>query len=337
MHPTRRALVLVSVLAGAGVSALGAWGTAPGANGDLVFRRYFDDSHTRGAIFITNATGTRVRQLTRPQKNVLDNVPDWSPDGRHVAFQRVDPNGCGPRCETDDIWVVTSDGKRLTRVAYDVAGKGCYRPGSGSAGGVCRNAPGWSPDGKRIAFTCEVLPKGERTCVVNADGTGLRELAQTPGTGEEDVWPQWSPDGRRLVVQRQLGNRRAVFVLDADGRNPHRITPWSLRGGEPDWSPDGMRIVFTSNEDGPAKISANLYVVRLDGSGLTQLTHASGGHVQYLSASFSPDGKWLTVSRTPGSGKNGNADVYVMHADGSGLSQVTRAAAWDSSTDWGSR
>ena len=48
--------------------------------------------------------------------------------------------------------------------------------------------------------------------------------------------------------------------------------------------------------------------------------------MQYLSASFSPDGKWMTVSRTPGSGKKGNADVYVMRADGTGLRQVTRDA-----------
>jgi len=337
MTAARSALVMLIVSAGAGVVAFSAWGTAPGENGDLVFRRYFDDSHTWGAIFSTTPSGRNVRQVTHPSKGVLDNVPDWSPDGRHIAFQRVDQNGCGPRCETDEIWVVTSDGKSPTRVAYDSDGKGCYRPGAGSAGGVCRNAPGWSPDGRRIAFTCETLPRGERTCLVNADGSGLHELRQTPGTGEEDVWPQWSPDGRRLVVQRQLGNRRAVFVIDADGGNPRRLTPWSLRGGEPDWSPDGKRIVFTSNEDGPASVSANLYTVRPDGTGLTQLTHASGGHIQYLSASFSPDGRWLTTSRTPGSGRKGNADVYVLRADGTGLRQVTRAPAWDSSTDWGSR
>jgi Tol biopolymer transport system component len=328
---------LLIVSAGAGILALGAWGTAPGANGDLVFRRYFDDSHTWGAIFTTTTSGRNVRQLTHPPKGVLDNVPDWSPDGRHIAFQRVDPNGCGPGCETDDIWVVTDDAKSLLRVASDPAGKGCFAHGH-VAGGICRNAPGWSPDGRRIAFTCELQPKGQRTCVINADGTGLRELAQTPGAAaEEDTWPQWSPDGRRLVVQRSLGDRRAVFVIDAEGGNPRRLTPWSLRGGEPDWSPDGSRIVFTSNEDGPSKVSANLYTVRPDGRGLMQLTHARGGHVQYLSASFSPDGRWLTVSRTPGSGKNGNADVYVMHVDGTGLRQVTRAATWDSSTDWGSR
>ena len=183
MNATRRALAVLIVAAAAGIAVCGACGTAPGANGDLVFRRYFDDSHTWGAIFTTTPSGTRIRQLTHPPKGVLDNVPDWSPDGRHIAFQRVDPNGCGAGCETDDIWVVTSDGKNLTRVAYDPAGKGCFSHGR-SAGGICRNAPGWSPDGKQIAFTCESQPKGQRTCVINADGTGLHELAQTPGTGE---------------------------------------------------------------------------------------------------------------------------------------------------------
>jgi len=108
-----------------------------------------------------------------------------------------------------------------------------------------------------------------------------------------------------------------------------------------DWLPDlggrGDRILFTSNQDGPASVSANLYTVRPDGSGLTQLTHARGGSVQYLSASFSPDGDWITAARTPGTGKAGNADVFVMRADGTDLRRVTRSEAWDSSTDWGQR
>ena len=336
MNRARHAAVLALVAAGAAIAAAAASGTAPGSNGDLVFRRYFDDSHRWGAIFTVTPGGGRARQITHPPLGVLDNVPDWSPDGKRVAFQRVDPNGCGTGCETDEILVVTRDGKSVVRVAYDGAGKGCVKAGK-SADGFCRNAPGWSPDGRRIAFSCESLPKGERVCVVDADGSGLRQLTQTPGTGESDEWPQWSPDGRRLAVQRVIDDRRAVFVIDADGSHPHRLTPWSLRGGEPDWSPRGDRIVFTSNQDGPSSVSANLYTVRPDGSGLTQLTHARGGSVQYLSASFSPDGKWLTVSRTPGSGKGGNADVFVMRADGTDLRRVTRSAAWDSSTDWGTR
>jgi Tol biopolymer transport system component len=336
MRRPRLVLVLGLAIAGCAVGAATAWGTAPGGNGDLVFRRYFDDGHHWGAIFTASPAGTRLRQITRPPRGVLDNVPDWSPDGRHVAFQRVDPNGCGPRCETDEIIVVTRDGKTLVPVAHDAEGKGCFTGGR-SAGGICRNAPGWSPDGRRIAFTCESLPHGERTCVVNADGSGLRELTQTPDAGESDEWPQWSPDGTRLAVQRVIGERRAVFVLDADGTHPRRLTPWALRGGEPDWSPRGDRIVFTSNENGPESVSANLYTVRPDGTGLTQLTHARGGTVNYLSASFSPDGAWLTFARTPGTGREGNADVFVMRADGTDPHPVTRSTAWDSSTDWGER
>jgi len=329
-------LILVGVVTVFASVAAAAWGTAPGKNGDLVFRRYFDKSHSWGALFTADPSGKRLRQITHPPRGVLDNVPDWSPDGRRVAFQRVDPNGCGAGCETDDIYVARSDGSELTRVAYDPPSKGCVRNGS-SAGGICRNAPAWSPDGTLIAFSCDSLPRGERICVIHADGSAVRELAQTPPSGVSDEWPQWSPDGAKIVVQRVLGNKRALFVTTSDGSKPRRLTAWALRAGEPDWSPDGARIVFTSNQDGPKGVSANLYTIRPDGTGLAQLTHARGGSVQYLSASFSPDGKWLTVSRTPGAGKDGNADVYVLHADGTGLRPVTRTAIWDSSTDWGSR
>ena len=336
MKRARHALILGTVSAAAAIGALSAQATAPGTNGELVFRRYFDATHHSGAIFTVAPNGARVRQITHPARGVLDNVPDWSPDGMRIAFQRVDPNGCGKGCETDEILVVARGAKSIVRVAYDAVGKGCFERGR-SAGGSCRNAPGWSPNGKTIVFTCESWPKGQRICVVNADGSGLRQLVQTPGSGESDDWAQWAPSGTRLTVQRRIGNRRAVFVIDADGTHPRRLTPWALRGGEPDWSPGGDRILFTSNQDGPASVSANLYTVRPDGSGLTQLTHARGGSVQYLSASFSPDGDWITAARTPGTGKAGNADVFVMRADGTDLRRVTRSEAWDSSTDWGQR
>ena len=71
--------------------------------------------------------------------------------------------------------------------------------------------------------------------------------------------------------------------MDADGANAKQVTSWALRGGQPDWSPDGKRLVFYSNRDGPQAVSANLYTVAPDGSGLRQLTHARGGKVQYLS------------------------------------------------------
>ena len=61
--------------------------------------------------------------------------------------------------------------------------------------GIPGNEPVWSPDGTRLAFT---LPTAYSTDVfiVNADGTGFRNLSNTPNY---NFWPSWSPDGTKLA------------------------------------------------------------------------------------------------------------------------------------------
>jgi Tol biopolymer transport system component len=332
-------LFIGSALALIGVTA--ALATLPAQNGKLAFRRLFNRQQTWGALFTANPDGTDIRQITHPAKSVSDIEPDWSPDGRLIVFQRIDVRGCGADCETDEIDVVSSDGSRLTRLAHDAPGEGCIRGGQ-PAGGICRGVPAWSPDGKRIAFQCEVQPSSSdpgysRICVMNADGSNVRTLPQDPPAGLSDSAPSWSPDGKQIAIGRGVHDSRAVFVMHADGSNARQVTPWSLRGGQPDWSPDGKRLVFYSNWEGPATTSANLYTIGVDGTGLRQLTRAHGGEVQYLSASYSPDGRWIAFSRKPGAGSSGNADVYVMRTDGSHVRNVTHSAVWDSGVDWGPR
>ena len=339
-----QAIAAVLVIAIFGAAASVAWGTAPGRNGKLAFRRYLDADHTWSALFTGNRDGSALRQLTHPARRVLDIEPDWSPNGRRIVFQRVSLDGCGPECETDEIYLVNNDGSGLKALTHNEAGKGCLQHDQ-PAGGTCRGVPGWSPNGKQIAFECAVLTAKEANpylggiCVMDADGSHVRQLPQTPATGAGDSAPAWSPDGRRLAFQRVLlaGNRDAVFVMSADGSKPRRVTPWPLRAGQPDWSPDGRRILFYSNWGGPSTVSANLYTISPSGRGLKQLTHARGGSVQHLSATFSPDGKWITFARTPGTGKGGNADIFTMRADGTRVRNVTRSASWDSGVDWGPR
>jgi TolB protein len=329
-------------LAGVAVSVAGA--TAPGKNGKLAFRGYLDADHTWSALFTANPDGSATRQITHPPRRVLDIEPDWSPDGKQLVFQRVSLDGCGPDCETDQIYRLNSGGAGLKALAAESGGKGCIRR-SQPAGGTCRGVPAWSPDGKQIAFECAVLTPAQtnpylgRICVMNADGSDVHRLPQTSAASAGDSAPTWSPDGRRIAFQRALngGQRDAVFSMNADGSRQRRVTPWSLRAGQPDWSPNGRRILFYSNWDGPSSVSANLLTVSPTGSGVRQLTHARGGRVQHLSATFSPDGKWITFASTPGTGNDGNADIYVMRADGSRVRNVTRSARWDSGVDWGPR
>ena len=333
---------MVFMVVVAGMTASLAWGTAPGRSGKLAFRRYLDKDHTWSALFTANPDGAGVRQITRPARRVLDIEPDWSPNGKQLVFQRVSLDGCGPDCETDEIYRVDSDGSGLTALAHDESGKGCTMRDQ-PAGGVCRGVPTWSPNGKQIAFECAVLtaaatnPYLGRICVMNADGSDVRQLPQSPGVGVGDSAPAWSPDGRRIAFQRVQGDRDAVFVMNADGSGPRRVSPWALRAGQPDWSPDGGRILFYSNWGGPTSVSANLYAISPKGAGLKQLTHARGGKVQHLSATFSPDGKSIAFGRTPGTGKEGNADIFTMRADGTRVRNVTRSPSWDSGVDWGPR
>lgn len=101
----------------------------------------------------------------------------------------------------------------------------------------------------------------------------------------------------------------------------------------PDWSPDGKWILFHSHgDDGKQN---NLFLVHPNGADLHRITHTHGGTYHWLSSSFSPDGTMITVSRAPGVGKAGRADVYVMNVDGTGLFDVTSSGSWESNNDWG--
>ncbi|MDP9220506.1 MAG: hypothetical protein M3P23_08200 [Actinomycetota bacterium] len=317
--------------------------TFSGDNGRIAFRRYFDADRTRGAVFTVRPDGSGERQVTYPPAGYLDDDPDWSPDGRQLAFIRVNKNGCGTDCLYASLFVVNADGSHLKQLTSSTPGVDCAN------GGGCAAGPAWSPDGKTIAFQRQTGPLVDdewtetAIYIIGADGSGLTQVTQKvhPTTGFDDA-PQFSPDGRTLAFERN--NIRgalplfgvAVFTVGVDGRHERRLTPWSLRAGDTtDWSPDGQRILFESNEEGPSTKSANLYTVRKDGTDLRQLTFAHGGTVQYFASSYSPDGRRITFARTPGIGPDGNADVYTMNVDGTHVRRVTNNALWDSRPDWG--
>jgi Tol biopolymer transport system component len=131
----------------------------------------------------------------------------WAPDGTAIAYS--DPSG--------GVFVVSADGS----VRYRIADRGAplWSPDGSriaivldgrltlmdrTGGRATRLGPGvaaaadWSPDGTRLSFST-----GNALYVVNADGTGLREVA--------DAWfGAWSPDGRRLAIDGTMSDTDCV-------------------------------------------------------------------------------------------------------------------------------
>ena len=299
--------------------------------GRLAFRRYLDDAQTHGAIFTINPDGSDEKQLTEPPDGLVDDHPDWSPDGKRIAFERC---GEGEPCQ---VLTVGADGGTPT----EVRAKCELKP-------TCDLAhPAWTPDGRLLVTLAqgrERMNPGTGEGWIQQSGIELLDLdsgrqrtivERRNWTGDAGT-PAASPDGRTVVYRRWNSWRskppeaQGIFAVDFDGSDHRRLAPWNLGGGDhPVFAPDGT-VLFRSFAQDDTKQS-DYWTVRPDGKDLTRLTRYKQGTL-VLSTSYSPDGAWIVHATN---GVDGNADVFVMRADGTGNQPVTRSKLWDSAPDWG--
>jgi TolB protein len=161
--------------------------------------------------------GTGAHRITSSAPD--DNSPTWSPDGRRIAFSRV-----------DELFVVPSGGGSARRIGQGVGGEALD--------------PAWSPNGKLIAY--DYRPPGfsiREIWVVRPDGTGARQVTRIR---EVSTQPAWSPDGRRIVFQSNAqGGHVEIYSIGLDGLGLRRETRSDIDTFDPDWSPNGREIAFS--------------------------------------------------------------------------------------------
>ena len=184
----------------------------------------------------------------------------------------------------------------------------------------------WSADGKRIAYTSEDH-EGRRT----VQHVALDELVPTPivfgSEGETD--PAWSPTESLIVFAKLKANGESdgIFL-----RDPSNVNIVQLTAGPhhfPTWAPDGKRIAYVSTQNDGQQ---DIYVLNVSALGPTSepLRITQDGADDYK-PEWSRDGKRIAFI----SDRSGNADVYTIGPDGSGLAMITQNAVNELSVQWG--
>ena len=182
--------------------------------------------------------------------------------------------------------------------------------------------PDWSPDGSQIAFFAADWPSVRQDIfTVNADGSNLLNLTNTPQVVDED--PEWSPDGSKIIFQSDRDGNFEIYVMNPDGSQPQNLTRNPGRDYWPDWfMPPETKIAFVSDHSGrpqiylmPAPGAQTQEVV--DVSDLQPLT--SGRYDNYF-PSWSPDGTQIAYY-THFSMQSWA--IMIMNADGSNPRQLT--------------
>ncbi|MFQ5927836.1 MAG: TolB family protein, partial [Terriglobia bacterium] len=235
-------------------------------------------------IYVMDTAGGRRRRVSTGLGRTTCSY--FFPEGQRILYSsthHADPR-CPPRPDysrgyvwtlnpTYDIFTARADGSALRPLTTT--------PGYDAEATIARDG--------RIVFT-STRDGDLEIYTMNGDGSGVRRLTHRVGY---DGGAVFSPDGSKIAWRAQYPTEREeiaeyqallkeglvrparleLWVMDADGSNQRQLTRNGAANFAPAFHPDGERIIFASNLHDPQGRNFDLYLIRVDGTGLERVTY----------------------------------------------------------------
>src|ERR1700682_690776 len=187
--------------------------------------------------------------------------------------------------------------------------------------------PRWSPDASRIAFTCFAAGASAvvspQICMYSVDANKVVSFPRFRGSNSA---PPCSPDGSQIMFSSSMGGNPDLYVVDANGSRPKRVTYSTAASTSPSWHhKTGQSVVFVRDRGGIPK----LYMMNADGTNTTELDLPDKGYL--IDPAWSPNGQMVAFSwRRP----DGNFDIYIMEPATRQIIQITRDSGKNERPSW---
>jgi Tol biopolymer transport system component len=256
-----------------------------------------------GNICIVPAAGGSSNCLTAsgtPDAHLWgDHDPQWSPDSKHILFERggIEKSGA--------LMMVSRDGGNADYLV---------KPEENDI------RPSWAPDGHAVSYT-EITQKhfsGQLKLVAVEPNTGhaigAPKVLYTVPADRGGWWQlrkaSWSPDSKTLAIVLQTSGWDHVYLMAASGGPPKALTSGSFEDADPLFSPDGKSLAIISNRIAPER--RDIWTVPLNGAPARALTDNNVPGVETF-PQWSPDGQEIYFLRQSATDSN---NLFVADVSG---------------------
>src|SRR6266446_5554631 len=221
--------------------------------------------------------------------------PEWSPDGRFLAYTKTDVSGA-----SSSIYIQEFE-RDLLAVDIAVASTPVGVPMlvADGSGGIHHRHPTWNPDGTALAFDSDLNGTSIDVYTVDVDPIAQTHGSSIQRTSDEshaEFSPSWSPDGTRIACQTNALGVFQIAIVNLVTAQQAILFPNFPHRMDPAWSRDGNFVYYLTTNPANNQVLAKIQV--------------DTGEIQELSLS-PPDPAAPTVSKKVVLDPSGGLEEYV--------------------------